>query len=82
MGVAARLFNWPPLYINDSDDSAEEVPERTNTNILRSLRFLNIRDKLIPYDAFQHVPSDIAFGQQILPQNAYQSQEMYNQLSA
>ena len=72
------------LYIIGSDDSAEEVPEENKYKYIDDLAVLdpvNIKDKLIPYDLVQHVPSDMAVGQMFLPQNAYQSQEINNQIS-
>ena len=66
------------LYIIGSEVSEENKYKYFDD--LTVLDPVNIKDKLIPYDVIQYVPSDMAVGQMFLPQNAYQSQDINNQI--
>ena len=72
------------LYIVGSDDVAEDVPEDDKFKYIDDLSIteaVKTAMKLIQYDVWQHVPSDIATGQPYLPPDTYKSQHYNNQIS-
>ena len=65
------------LYIIGSDDVAEEVPKEDRYKYVDDLTVLEAvatKGKLSDYDLFQHVPSDIAIGEQFLASSTFKSQ--------
>ena len=72
------------LYIVGSDDVAEDVPEDDKFKYIDDLSIteaVQTNNKLIQYDVWQHVPSDIATGQSFLPPDTFKSQQYNNQIS-
>ena len=72
------------LYIIGSDDSAEEVPIEDKfkyIDALATLDAVNIKEKLVEYDCWQHVPSDIATGVRFLPVETFKSQKVNDSIS-
>ena len=68
------------LYIIASDDVAEEIPEEDQFKYiddLLALEAINVEGKLVDYDVFQHVPSNLAPGQSFLPPDKFKTQR-YN----
>ena len=69
------------LYIIASDDVAEEIPEEDKFKYIDDLSAVEaqfIDGKLMNYDILQHVPSDVAVGQQFLPQITFKTQSYNN----
>ena len=65
------------LYIIASDDVAEEIPEEDKFKYIDDLLSVEAQfmdGKLVAYDILQHVPSDVAVGQQFLPQITFKTQ--------
>ena len=65
------------LYIIGSDDVSEEVPEDDKYKYIDDLAVLDAvktSDKLIEYDVWQHVPSDIATNEKFLAPSTFKSQ--------
>ena len=65
------------LYIIGSDDVSEEVPEDDkykNSDALAVLDTVKTSDKLVEYDVWQHVPSDIATNEKFLAPSTFKSQ--------
>ena len=69
------------LYLIASDDVAEEIPEEDKFKYIDDLSALEAvftEGKLVDYDFFRHVPSDVAAGQQFLPQTTFKTQTYNN----
>ena len=65
------------LYIIASDDVAEDTPEDEKFKYIDDLSLLEAvktKDKLIEYDVYRRVPSDVRTNQFFLPTTAFQSQ--------
>ena len=65
------------LFILGSNDAAEEVDEEDKFKYIDDLATTEIvqtEDKLKDYDVWQHVPSDVATGQQFLPPDTFKTQ--------
>ena len=72
------------LYIIGNDDSAEEIPIEDKVKYIDDMATLdavNIKDKLVEYDCWQHVPSDIATGVRFLPVETFKSQRVNDSIS-
>jgi hypothetical protein len=68
------------LYLIASDDVAEDIPQEDTFKYiddLSALEAINTEGKLVEYDVFQHVPSDLAPGQLFLPPTTFKTQ-IYN----
>ena len=69
------------LYIIGSDDVADDLPEDDKYKYIDDLTVLyavKTCDKLVDYDVWQHVPSDITTGEKFLAPNTFKSQTTNN----
>ena len=65
------------LYIIASDDVAEEIPEEDKFKYIDDLSAVEAQytyGMLVDYNVLKHVPSDVAIGQQFLPQSTFKTQ--------
>ena len=72
------------LYIIGSDDVAQDVPEEDQFKYVDDLATLDtvfIKEKLMTYNVWEHVPSDIAIDESFLPSSTFKSQTINNQVS-
>ena len=73
------------LYIIGSYDCAESVPDEDKYKYIDDLSIvedIQTEGKLIDYDVWQHVPSDVATNEKFLPTNTYKTQEINDEISA
>ena len=71
----------PLLYLIASDDVGQEIPEEDKLQYIDDLsdvEAFHTQGKLIEYDFYQHVASDVAIGQLFLPQNTFKTQSYNN----
>ena len=69
------------LYIIGSDDVADDFPEDDKYKYIDDLAVLDAvktSDKLVDYDVWQQVPSDIATGEKFLAPHTFKSQTTNN----
>ena len=69
------------LYLIASDDVGQEIPEEDKFQYiddLSAVEAVHTQGKLIEYDFYQHVASDVAIGQLFLPQNTFKTQSYNN----
>ena len=72
------------LYIIGSDDVADDVTPEDKYKYIDDLVVLDhvqIEDKLIEYNVFQHVPSDFPTGGRFLPSTTFKSQNINNSIA-
>ena len=69
------------LYIIASDDVAEDIPDEDKFKYIDDLSAVEsvaTTGKLIEYDVYQHVPSDVGIGQQFLANNTFKTKSYNN----
>jgi hypothetical protein len=72
------------MYLIASDDVGQEIPEEDKFQYIDDLSAVEAiypQQKLIEYDFYQHVASDIAIGQRFLPQNTFKTQSYNNAIN-
>ena len=71
-------------YIIASDDVAEEVATEDKYKYIDDLAvldYVDIEDKVVDYNVWEHVPSDISTFERFLPSTTFKSQAINNSIA-